>query len=116
MRSTFRWDAGLLGTVIFGGVIQEWVHHFAEHRLGQCAHLAVYDPRMDRYVPLVGSLVSRLLGEELLRKADELFAEMDTPEWLFANDRRGHLCYPDDAENPGRPDPCDRGEERRAPE
>jgi lipoate-protein ligase A len=44
---------------------------------------------MDRYVPLVGSLVSRPLDEELLRKADELLAEMDTPEWLFANDRRG---------------------------
>jgi lipoate---protein ligase len=44
---------------------------------------------MDRYVPLVGSLVSKPLDDELLRKADELLAEMDTPEWLFANDRRG---------------------------
>ncbi len=42
-----------------------------------------------RYVPLVGGLESKALDPALLAKAAELFAEMDTPDWLFANDRRG---------------------------
>jgi lipoate---protein ligase len=41
-----------------------------------------------RYEPLLGKLVARPLDEELTRKADELMAEMNTQEWLLANDRR----------------------------
>ncbi len=41
-----------------------------------------------RYAPLLGEMVQKSLDEELTRKADELLAEMNTPEWLLANDRR----------------------------
>jgi len=41
-----------------------------------------------RYEPLLGQLEPRQLDAELVRKADELMLEMDTPEWLMANDRR----------------------------
>jgi len=41
-----------------------------------------------RYAPLLGELVQKPLDEELTRKADALLAEMNTPEWLLANDRR----------------------------
>jgi lipoate-protein ligase A len=40
------------------------------------------------YAPLLGELVPKPLDEELTGKADELLAEMNTPEWLLANDRR----------------------------
>ena len=41
-----------------------------------------------RYEPLLGKMTSCELDDELANKADELFAEMHTPEWLLANDRR----------------------------
>jgi lipoate-protein ligase A len=41
-----------------------------------------------RYEPLLGSLACRALDGELTGKADELLAEMNTPGWLLANDRR----------------------------
>lgn len=41
-----------------------------------------------RYTPLLGDLIKKPLDTELLNKADELLAEMNTPEWLMANDRR----------------------------
>lgn len=41
-----------------------------------------------RYQPLLGEMKPAHLDEELTRKADELFVEMDTPEWLLANDQR----------------------------
>ena len=40
------------------------------------------------YQPLVGELVPKPLDKELTQKADELLSEMNTPEWLLANDRR----------------------------
>lgn len=40
------------------------------------------------YKPLLGELVQKSLDQELTQKADELLAEMNTPEWLFSNDRR----------------------------
>jgi lipoate-protein ligase A len=41
-----------------------------------------------RYAPLLGEMVQKPLDVELTHKADELLAEMNTPEWLLANDRR----------------------------
>ena len=41
-----------------------------------------------RYAPLLGEMVPKQLDDELVHKADELLAEMNTPEWLLANDRR----------------------------
>jgi lipoate---protein ligase len=41
-----------------------------------------------QYTPLLGELVQKPLDEELTRKADELLTEMNTPEWIMANDRR----------------------------
>jgi len=41
-----------------------------------------------RYAAIPGELVQKPLDEQLTRKADELLAEMNTPEWLLANDRR----------------------------
>jgi lipoate---protein ligase len=41
-----------------------------------------------RYEPLLGRLNPISLDGALIAKADELFAEMNTPEWLLANDRR----------------------------
>lgn len=41
-----------------------------------------------RYTPLVGELVAKPLDTALIHKADELLLEMNTPEWLLANDRR----------------------------
>ncbi|MBC8331672.1 MAG: lipoate--protein ligase family protein [Anaerolineae bacterium] len=40
------------------------------------------------YEPLLGKLQPKELDAELIAKADELFAEMYTDEWLLANDRR----------------------------
>jgi lipoate---protein ligase len=40
------------------------------------------------YKPLLGELLEKPLDAELTHKADELLAEMNTPEWLMANDRR----------------------------
>lgn len=40
------------------------------------------------YAPLLGEMVPSRPDDELLDKAHALFAEMDTPEWLYANDRR----------------------------
>jgi lipoate-protein ligase A len=40
------------------------------------------------YEPLLGKLEPKPLDDELVNKADELFAEMSTTEWLLANDRR----------------------------
>jgi lipoate---protein ligase len=41
-----------------------------------------------RYTPLLSEMIQKPLDEELTQKADELLAEMNTPEWLMANDRR----------------------------
>jgi lipoate---protein ligase len=41
-----------------------------------------------RYEPLLGKLEPKSLDAELVQKADELMLEMNTPEWLLANDRR----------------------------
>ena len=42
-----------------------------------------------RYEPLLGPMtIEREVDDELLKKADELFAMMYTPEWLHANDAR----------------------------
>lgn len=38
--------------------------------------------------PLLGEMEPRVPDAELLTKADELIAEMHTPEWLLANDKR----------------------------
>jgi lipoate---protein ligase len=41
-----------------------------------------------RYTPLLGDLVQKPLDEELIREAEKLLQEMNTPDWLMANDRR----------------------------
>ena len=42
-----------------------------------------------RYGTLIGHLTEKtVLDKELTDKADELLLEMDTPEWLYSNDRR----------------------------
>jgi lipoate-protein ligase A len=41
-----------------------------------------------RYEPMLGKLEPKPLDAELVQKADELMLEMNTPEWLLANDRR----------------------------
>ncbi len=41
-----------------------------------------------RYAPLLGEMTQKPWMQELTQKADELLAEMNTPEWLLANDRR----------------------------
>jgi lipoate-protein ligase A len=41
-----------------------------------------------RYRELLGDVVPADLDSELTDKADELLAEMNTPEWLLSNDRR----------------------------
>ena len=41
-----------------------------------------------RYSKLLGEMTPKTLDKELTDKADELLAEMNTPEWLLANDRR----------------------------
>jgi lipoate-protein ligase A len=41
-----------------------------------------------QYTPLLGEMIPKQLDAELTQKADELLAEMNTPEWLMANDRR----------------------------
>ncbi len=40
------------------------------------------------YTPLVGELVQKPLDEALTQKASEMLAEINTPEWLMANDHR----------------------------
>ncbi len=78
-----------------------------------------------RYEPLLGKMTPRELDDELADKADELFAEMHTPQWLLANDRRRpnrrpgqdrrrHFCGSKDAQDPGRVGAHDRREPRRA--
>ena len=46
------------------------------------------DRLVTAYHPLLGELQAKALDQLLLSKADELFIEMNTDEWLFANDRR----------------------------
>ncbi len=41
-----------------------------------------------QYAPLLGGMFQKSLDKELTLKADELLVEMNTPEWLMANDRR----------------------------
>jgi lipoate---protein ligase len=41
-----------------------------------------------RYAPLLGEMIQKPLDQELTQKADELLAEINTQEWLMANDRR----------------------------
>ena len=41
-----------------------------------------------RYEQLLGAMTEKTLDVVLIEKADELLAEMNTPEWLLANDRR----------------------------
>jgi len=41
-----------------------------------------------RYSKLLGEMIPKTLDKELTDKADELLVEMNTPEWLLANDRR----------------------------
>jgi len=41
-----------------------------------------------KYETILGKMEHRQLDNELIQKADELLLEMETPEWLFANDRR----------------------------
>jgi lipoate---protein ligase len=43
---------------------------------------------VEAYQPLLGKLTPAELDEEILAKADQLFTEMNTQEWLFENDRR----------------------------
>jgi lipoate---protein ligase len=43
---------------------------------------------MPRYEALLGKMTPGTLDEELTQKADELLVEMNTTEWLLANDRR----------------------------
>lgn len=43
---------------------------------------------LPKYESLLGKMTPRQLDHELINKAEELFIEMETPEWLFANDRR----------------------------
>ncbi len=43
---------------------------------------------VEAYRPLLGELHPKTLDGELLARADELIAEMNTGQWLFANDRR----------------------------
>jgi lipoate---protein ligase len=41
-----------------------------------------------QYTPLLGEMIQKPLDEELTQTADTLLAEMNTSEWLMANDRR----------------------------
>lgn len=43
---------------------------------------------VNNYKPLLGEVEWASLDDELAQKADEVFALMNTPEWLFANDNR----------------------------
>ena len=43
---------------------------------------------LPRFEALLGKMNIAQLDDELIAKADELLAEMNTPEWLMANDRR----------------------------
>lgn len=43
---------------------------------------------LPRYEVIFGKMNPIELDEELIKKADELFQEMNTPEWLLANDKR----------------------------
>lgn len=43
---------------------------------------------VQRFEPLLGKMNEISLDDEWTARADELFAEMYTPEWLLANDRR----------------------------
>jgi lipoate---protein ligase len=48
----------------------------------------IADALVPRYEALLGTMERKELDSELLNKADELLREMDTPDWLLANDRR----------------------------
>ena len=65
-----------------------------------------------KYEQLLGKLEPKEPDQELLQKADQLMAEMNNTDWLYANDRRtrrpqagenrgGCVCHPEDVENPG---------------
>lgn len=43
---------------------------------------------VENFKPLLGEMKPAGLDEALVQKADELIKQMDTPDWLFANDRR----------------------------
>jgi lipoate-protein ligase A len=47
------------------------------------------DALANRYEAILGKMNYCLPDPELFQKADELINEMNTPEWLMANDRRG---------------------------
>lgn len=55
---------------------------------GSPSNQALAEEVFRHYAELLGDLSPAVLDGELLRKADELFAEMNTPEWLYGNDRR----------------------------
>jgi lipoate-protein ligase A len=56
-------------------------------RMPQTARLA--DDLIERFTPILGSLARhREVDPALLAEADRRFAAMNTPEWLFQNDRR----------------------------
>lgn len=50
---------------------------------------ALGDALAKRYEDILGKMTLRLPDSELLQKADELMQEMNTPDWLLGNDRRG---------------------------
>ncbi len=53
------------------------------------ANMDIAEELAGRYSPLVGELIQKQKPDkELTEKADSLLAEMNTPEWLMANDRR----------------------------
>jgi lipoate---protein ligase len=49
---------------------------------------ALADALVKAYQPLLGEMTSATLDDALIEKADELFKEMNTPDWLYGNDRR----------------------------
>ncbi len=49
---------------------------------------ALADTLVKAYHPLLGEMTPATLDDELIPKADQLFEEMNTPAWLFENDRR----------------------------
>ncbi len=52
------------------------------------ANQALAEKLVEHCEPLMGPFVQKQLDDELRAKANELFEEMHTPEWLLANDRR----------------------------
>ena len=43
---------------------------------------------LPRFEALLGKMQPKVLDDELIQKAEELLKEMNTPQWLLANDRR----------------------------